>query len=514
MELQEDNITLLVKAGVGWKPGVVGHATVKAEKGSSEGHALLTGEPVTSDDIEHEERFTYAEFIKDQGVKALINVIIIGSKGQKPYGILQVDSYKPRHFTESDIQFLKGYANLIAASVDRFRLMEEKEQTESRLRQSQKMEAIGQLTGGIAHDFNNMLAGIIISLELLQKRIMQERYSDIPRYVSGALSSANKAASLTSRLLAFSRQQTLEPKLIRPNRLVVDIEEMLRRTVGPSISIETALSADVGSIMGDPSQLENAILNLAINARDAMPEGGKLWIKTSIFCLEGAQAFEHDLLPGVYVKISVEDNGSGMPPEVIERAFDPFFTTKPQGKGTGLGLSMVYGFTRQSGGNVTINSQLGKGSTVSMYLPRPQEALPTTTHEDKAANVIPRAKKGEMILLIEDDSVVRVMVCELLQDLGYTVMEAADSNECFKYAKQYSKIDLLITDVGLPGGMNGFDLAEAIRNHHSDLKILYITGFTKDVAMRQKLLEPDMHIISKPFAIDTLSIQVRNILDE
>lgn len=514
MELQSDNITLLVKAGVGWKPGVVGHATVRAEKGSSEGHALQTGEPVTSDDIEQEERFTYADFIKDQGVKALINVIIIGSEGHKPYGILQVDSYKPRHFTDSDIEFLKGYANLIAASVDRFRLMEEKEQTESRLRQSQKMEAIGQLTGGIAHDFNNMLAGIIVSLELLQKRAEQGRYSDIPRYVSSALSSANKAAALTNRLLAFSRQQTLEPRLIRPNRLVIDIEDMLCRTVGPGITIETALSADVGSIVSDPSQLENALLNLVINARDAMPEGGKVQIKTSSVWLEEPLAAQHELSPGAYMKLSVEDNGSGMPPEILERVFDPFFTTKPQGKGTGLGLSMVYGFAKQSGGNVTIDSMPGEGSTVSIYLPRPQEILFTPAKEEKAANLMPRAKEGETILLIEDNSVIRMMVCELLVDLGYAVREAADSQSCFKYAEQFGEIDLLITDVGLPGGMNGFELAEAVRSHQADLKVLYITGFTKDVAVRQKLLEPGMHIISKPFAIDTLSIRVRHILDE
>lgn len=671
MELQSDGITLLVKAGVGWKPGIVGHETVKAEKGSSEGYAIQTGQSVTSDDIEHETRFKYADFIQDHGVKALINVLIIGPKGQRPYGLLQVDSRKVRGFTNSDIQFLRSYANLIAASIDRFRVLEEKQRAdniirlseeqlrissqlnpqipwtasptgdvtdfddrwleltgltheqalrtgwqavphpddlermsqawtgsiasgkpydvqarlktasgqfmwhrvrafpwkdakgevlqwhgtvenieerisleralrdwndtlearvtqrttelsesqrqrdsaEAKLRQSQKMEAVGQLTGGIAHDFNNMLAGIIASLELLQIRLKQERYAHIARYVLAAISSANKAAALTHRLLAFSRQQTLEKKLVQPNRLVMDMEEMIRRTVGPGITVETSLSADIGSIMNDPNQLENALLNLAINARDAMKTGGLLKIQTSDVRIEKPFAHEHDLSPGAYIKISVIDSGTGMPPEVAERAFDPFFTTKPQGEGTGLGLSMIYGFAKQSGGTVDIDTQPGKGTTVSVYLPRYQIASPGSAEVVKTVISIPHAEKDETVLLVEDDSVVRMMVRELLEELGYSVLEAIDSKSCLRFSEQFNQIDLLITDVGLPGGMNGFELAETIRGHRADLKVLFVTGFAKEAALGKEPLKPGMHIMSKPFSIDALGIRVREILN-
>lgn len=513
LELQSDGVTLLVKAGVGWQPWVVGQQTVKAEKDSSEGHALQTGKPVISEDIATEDRFTYADFIRDHGVKAFVNVIIPGVEDGKPYGIFQVDSQRPRHFAESDTQFLRGYANLIAAAVIRIRMQENKQRAEAQLRQSQKMEAIGQLTGGIAHDFNNMLAGIISSLELLQLRAQQQRYSEIPKFASAAISSANKAAVLTSRLLSFSRQQTFEPKLIRPDRLVTDIEELIERTVGPAISLKTALSPDVGSIMSDPYQLENALLNLVINARDAMRQGGSLLIEAANAQMDQASAGALELSAGAYVRLTVKDSGIGMSSDTRDRACDPFFTTKPIGEGTGLGLSMVYGFAKQSGGSVDIQSQPDVGTTVSIYLPRSYaESLDSPNAYSNPA--LPGAKQGERVLLVEDDPVVRMTMCNVLNDLGYSVLEAFDSRSCFAHSGQFSEIDLLISDVGLPGGMDGFELAQAMRRERGDLKVLFVTGFAKARTMEQKPMSQGTHIMTKPFSIEALVKRVRDILDE
>ncbi|GAB6387799.1 ATP-binding protein [Stutzerimonas marianensis] len=512
MELQSDGCTLLIKAGVGWKPGVVGHETVKARADSSEGHALRTGKPVISENVSHETRFTYASFLRDHGVEAFVNVIIPGAEDDKPYGIFQVDSREPRHFTENDTQFLRGYANLIAATVVRFHMQDTKQQAEVRLRQSQKMEAIGQLTGGIAHDFNNMLAGIIASLELLQRRAQQQRYADIPRYASAAVNSANKAAVLTSRLLSFSRQQTLEHKLIQPNQLVADMTEMICRTVGPAIQLQTDLDANAGSIMGDAVQLESALLNLVINARDAMRQGGTLRLAVDNTTLTEGSLPSIDLPAGDYIRLSVQDNGTGMEPDVIERACDPFFTTKPQGEGTGLGLSMVYGFAKQSGGSVSIQSQPGEGTTVAIFLPR---HIRTPAPSDSVARPepMPLAKRGERVLLVEDDPIVRMTISSLLDDLGYSVSEATDSASCLAQLNAFERIDLLISDVGLPGEMNGFELAVAIRDLRPDLKVLFVTGFAKAGAVGPQPLPSNTHIMTKPFSIEALSSKVRQVLD-
>lgn len=670
MELQEDGITLLVRVGVGWKPGVVGQVRVKAEKGSSEGYALQTGEPVTSDDIDHEERFTYAGFLKDNGVKALTNVPIVGAEGGRPYGLLEVDSRDRRAFSKDDVGFLQTYANLIAAAVQRIRLAEraeitnaalrasedhlratddlnphiswtadadgrvsgfserwlewtgatreealgtgwtsfpypddlpameeawsravttgdpydvearirtaggkyrwcrlravprrevgghvmgwygivedvddrkqleaalrswnetleervaertleleseqkERQSAEEKLRQSQKMEAVGQLTGGLAHDFNNLLAGIVGSLDLLQIRTRQGRTEKLDRYVDAAMTSANRAAALTHRLLAFSRRQTLDPKVVDANVLVAGMEDLLRRTVGPSVTIETMLPAGVGSVLCDPNQLENALLNLAINARDAMPSGGTLRFETRLAAVEEAFAASRDMPAGSYVTLAVSDTGTGMPQDVIDRAFDPFFTTKPTGEGTGLGLSMIYGFVRQSGGQARIYSELEKGTMVCLYLPRHQGTAEAES-EATERTAVPRAEQGETVLVVGDEPTVRALVTEVLEDLGYTAIEAADGAAGLQVLQSDMGIDLLVSDVGLPGGMNGRQLADAARVQRPGLKVLFMTGYAEKAVLSHGHLDPGMHVLTKPFTIEKLAKRIKQVID-
>ncbi len=540
MELKEDGETLLVRAGVGWKPGIVGEVMVKAADNTSEGVALRKGEPMISPDIDQETRFRYPAFLTDNGVRAVANVLIIGGKARPAFGILQVDSRTPRQFTDDDITFLRSYANLLAAAVDRLRIVqdvrsgearlrfvmeagmlgnwdidlltgkivrsprfyqifgranpelgaghplleslldqvlpkdrdrvesglrhamearvewhdhfrirraddgkvrwvemrgqpdgrnssdlsshllgvimditnrkhaegvllrsnealearvakrthelsvanaklqaeaEERERVEEALRQSQKMEAIGQLTGGIAHDFNNLLQGISGSLELMGIRAAQGHTAEIGRYIETAMRSARRAATLTHRLLAFSRQQVLDPRPTDLNGLVGGMGELFGRTVGPGIRVTTSLTEAPWPTLCDPNQLENVLLNLVINARDAMPDGGELLIETANTVLRDRRGRTkewppQDVPPGDYMALSVADTGTGMAPDVLARAFDPFFTTKPMGQGTGLGLSMVYGFVQQSGGHVRLRSEPGHGTTVAIYLPR------------------------------------------------------------------------------------------------------------------------------------------------
>ena len=383
--------------------------------------------------------------------------------------------------------------------------------TEEALRQSQKMEAVGQLTGGIAHDFNNLLAGISGSLELMQTRISQGRLKDVDRYMSAAQGASRRAAALTHRLLAFSRRQTLDPKPTDVNRLVAGMEELIRRTVGPNIAIEVVGAAGLWPTLVDPPQLENALLNLCINARDAMPEGGRITIETANKRLDTAAARTHDMPPGQYLSLCVTDTGTGMSPEVIAKAFDPFFTTKPTGQGTGLGLSMIYGFAKQTGGQVRIYSELGQGTTVCVYLPRyhgeagePEALTPLVD--------APRAEQGETVLVVDDEPTVRMLVTEVLEDLGYTAIEAADSAAGLKVLQSDVRIDLLITDVGLPGGMNGRQMADAGRVSRPALKVLFITGYAENAAVGNGQLEPGMAVLTKPFVVETLGLRIREMI--
>jgi PAS domain S-box-containing protein len=680
VELQEDGETLLVRAGVGWKPGVVGVATVKAADDTSEGHALKNGEPMISPDIEAETRFRYPPFLVENGVKAIANVLILGGRAGRPFGLLQIDSRKPRQFTDQDTMFLQTYANLIASAVSRLRTIEEmrsrelrlresmdrqnaaletgligffewdvatdtiigdrcfasfygldpattatgvplgeifdlvhledreavranietalaslkdytkefrlvlsggevrwvrvrghcyehrngcplrytgtavdvtafkaaeevlrqsnellearvaertrelmaansrlqaeaeeRERVEEALRQSHKMEAVGQLTGGIAHDFNNLLAGISGSLELIRKRAAEGRLADLERYVDAGLTSVDRAAALTHRLLAFARRQTLDPKPTDLNQLVRGMEELFRRTVGPAIPIQTDLADELWSTLCDPNQMENALLNLVINARDAIPEHGHLLIRSANVTLPDHAAAPGDVPAGEYVTLSVTDTGTGMPDSVAVRAFDPFFTTKPLGQGTGLGLSMIYGFVQQSGGQVRLSSKEGRGTTVTLYLPRYAGGI---SHEDEviSAGGIPPARAGAAVLVVEDEALVRMVICDVLLSLGYTVLEADDAKSGLSVVESGAKIDLLLTDVGLPGGMNGRQLADAARQRRPELKVLFITGYAKGLAVGSGLLDHGMEVMTKPFAVTALATKVQGII--
>ncbi|MFY9295024.1 MAG: PAS domain S-box protein [Methylorubrum rhodinum] len=383
--------------------------------------------------------------------------------------------------------------------------------TEEALRQSQKMEAVGQLTGGLAHDFNNLLTGITGSLELLQTRLAQGRLGEIDRYVNAAQGAAKRAAALTHRLLAFSRRQTLDPKPTDVNRLVAGMEELIRRTIGPSITLEVVTAGGLWATLIDPGQLENALLNLCINARDAIPGNGRITIETANKWLDAHAARERDLEPGQYLSLCVTDTGTGMSPDVIAKAFDPFFTTKPLGQGTGLGLSMIYGFVRQSGGQVRIYSEVGQGTTMCLYLPRhygaaEDERLPELT-------AAPRAEQGETVLIVDDEPTVRMLVTEVLQDLGYTAVEAADGPAGLKVLQSDVRIDLLVTDVGLPGGMNGRQVADAGRVLRPGLRVLFITGYAENAVVGNGHLEPGMAVITKPFVMETLAARIKEMID-
>jgi PAS domain S-box-containing protein len=381
---------------------------------------------------------------------------------------------------------------------------------EEALRQSQKMEAVGQLTGGIAHDFNNMLTGIIGALELLRRRLSRGRTEDLDSLIDLGVTSANRAAALTHRLLAFSRRQSLDSKPVQMNQLVQSMGELIHRSLSESISLDMRLDEQLWTAEADPNQLESALLNLVINARDAMPEGGQLTVSTYNQRLDRNFTNAHESLqPGDYVVLSVNDSGCGMPQNVINRAFDPFFTTKPIGQGTGLGLSMIYGFSKQSHGHVSIQSEVGVGTTVRLYLPRfrGEEDDEEFSFQSNATY----AKEGETVLIVEDDPAVRVLVSEVLSELGYAFVEAGDAAGAVPILESGQRIDLMISDVGLPG-MNGRQLAEIGRQLRPGLKVLFITGYAEHAAVRAGFLDAGMQMITKPFALDHLTAKVREMI--
>ena len=382
---------------------------------------------------------------------------------------------------------------------------------EEALRQSQKMEAVGQLTGGIAHDFNNMLTGIIGSLELLRRRLSRGRTEDLDSLIDLGVTSANRAAALTHRLLAFSRQQSLDSKPVHMNRLVDSMGELIHRSLNESIRLDMQLDEQLWTAEADPNQLESVLLNLVLNARDAMPEGGRLIVTTYNQRLDKSFTNAHEnLQPGEYVVLSVSDTGCGMPQSVINRAFDPFFTTKPIGQGTGLGLSMIYGFSKQSHGHVAIQSEVSVGTTVRLYLPR----FPGEEEQDEQAyqSNVPYAKAGETVLIVEDDQAVRVLVSEVLSELGYAFVQAGDAHSAVPILESAQRIDLMISDVGLPG-MNGRQLAQIGRQLRPALKVLFITGYAEHAAVRAGFLDSGMQMITKPFAFDHLTAKVREMIE-
>lgn len=391
--------------------------------------------------------------------------------------------------------------------------MFERERAEDALRHAQKMEAVGQLTGGIAHDFNNMLTGIIGSLDLMQRYIADGRTAEIGRFTEAAVSSANRAAALTHRLLAFSRRQSLDRKPLNANELIHSLEDLLSRTKGDHIELKLQLADEAWPVSTDVSQLENALLNLVINARDAMPDGGELRIETANVYLDSSDInILEPVKAGDYLMIAVSDNGTGMTPKVLAKAFDPFFTTKPIGQGTGLGLSMIYGFAQQSGGHVSLFSLPGQGTSVRLFLPRLHEMEP----QDVLTPVIgeaPSAIAGETVVLVEDDPAVRMLVFDLLKELGYRAHEAEDAKTALPLLESGLRVDLLVTDVGLPG-MNGRQLAEIARQHRPELKVLFMTGYAEMAAERQSFLEEGMDMVAKPFSVDLLANKIRTMIGQ
>ena len=388
---------------------------------------------------------------------------------------------------------------------------EELRRSEEALRQSQKMEAVGQLTGGLAHDFNNLLAGISGSLDLMSLRIGQGRFTELEKYLLAAQGSAKRAAALTHRLLAFARRQTLAPEATVVNQLVGGMLDLVQRTVGPAIQVHFTSLPDDQPLLVDQSQLENALLNLCINARDAMPNGGRILIAASHRTLGEGDSRDFELAPGRYLHLSVTDTGSGMPPEVAAKAFEPFFTTKPMGQGTGLGLSMIYGFARQSGGQLRLRSMPGEGTTVCLYLPlRPVEQPCGSPLAAGQSGLLEGAHAT--VLVVDDEPTVRMLVTDLLRELGYVIIEAADGAGGLEVLHSDARIDLLVTDVGLPGGMNGRQLADAARVQRPALKVLFITGFAETSLLSDGHLEPGMAILTKPFAVEALAQRVKGLV--
>lgn len=408
---------------------------------------------------------------------------------------------------------------------------EKRIEAEARLRQAHKMEAIGQLTGGISHDFGNLLTVIIGNLDAIERRLAMAQESGdgraavlaatLQRPIESALRGADRATELTRRLLAFGRRQPLAPEILNINKMVAGLTEMMRRTLGETIEIEAVLGGGLWDVFVDVNQLENVLLNLALNARDAMPDGGKLTVETASTHLD--ESYVAALMPveegvpaGQYVLLSVTDTGIGMTPEILAQAFDPFFTTKEVGKGTGLGLSMVHGVVKQSGGHIRIYSEAGEGTTVKIYLPRHRaDSLAERATSLPVPAAILRARPGETVLLVEDDIDVREYAIASLEDLGYQVLEAADAAMALRLldAEPDRRIDLLFTDVVLPGGASGRDLADQAALRRPGLPVLFTTGYSRNAIVHQGRLDPDVHVLVKPYRLEALAAKIRELLD-
>ena len=497
--------------------------------------ALWHGEPlVVADTGADPERYPEGT-LDTQGVRALLSVPLI--EQGKLVAILFLHHADARHWTADEIDFVREFAerirsvservrsaNALALSEARLRDVNENLEAtvaartgelmavEEALRQSQKMEAVGQLTGGIAHDFNNLLGAVSASLQVLKVRMRQGKLDQAERYIGMGQDSVKRAAALTQRLLAFARRQTLDPRATDLNRLVAGLEELVRRTVGPDVQVECTAADGLWTTRADPSQLENSLLNLCINARDAMlPGGGHLAIVTANIAATDSVLRSLGLPAADYVCLSVTDTGSGMPAELIEQIFDPFFTTKPTGQGTGLGLSMVYGFVRQSGGHVRVQSEVGVGTTMRLYLPRHDGQVLEDAADGPADTV--QQGEGETLLVVEDESTIRTLTVEVLKDAGYVVVEAHDGPSALRTLASMRRVDLLITDVGLPGGLNGRQVADAARQDRPELKVLFITGFAQNAAVGNGLLDAGMEVMTKPFELTALARKVRDMMD-
>jgi signal transduction histidine kinase len=491
---------------------------------------LKRGETVAIADVYHDPRTRdTAEALKGLAALSFVNMPVTEQGGF--VALLYLNNAVPRIWLPEEIAFIRDVAERTRDAVERRRAEQElglltaslEQQVEERtrelmiaeahLRQAQKMEAVGQLTGGLAHDFNNMLTGISGAIEMMQVRIRQGRIGELERYANAAHGAARRAAALTHRLLAFSRRQTLDPKPTDINRLIDGLRDLIQRTVGPGVAIEVVGAGGLWPAMVDPNQLENALLNLCINARDAMPDGGRITIETANRWLDERTAKERDLAPGQYLSLCVSDTGTGMTPEVQARAFDPFYTTKPMGEGTGLGLSMIYGFARQSGGQVRIYSEVGQGTTMCIYLPR-HYGDAGEDREPVVHAALPTPGEGRhTVMVVDDEPTIRMLVVEILEEMGHIVLEAGDGPAALRLLDTGVQLDLLITDVGLPGQMNGRQVADAARVLLPHLKVLFITGYAENAVIGNGPLGHNMALVTKPFAMDVIADRIRAILE-
>ena len=514
-----ENNDLVVAAGYGWPDQVIGHVVSRADMSSPQGRAFTTGEPSICYDLPP----SYAA----HGIVSIVDVIIKANDGQ-PYGILEIAADQPRDYDQYDIHFLNGFASVLAEAVstaargaalqvtvdqlkslveEKDRLLHEKNAADLRLRQTQKMEAVGQLTGGIVHDLNNILTVITGTIEILAEGV-----ADRPELVAITKmidEAGMRGADLTQRLLAFARKQPLRPREVDLNALVTEAANLLPPTLGENVEVHLVLAADTSRALIDPCQLKNTIRNLALNARDAMVNGGKLTIETGNAVLDDNYAsMNGDVAAGNYVMVAVTDSGHGIPACILDHVFEPFFTTKEVGKGSGLGLSMVYGFVKQSDGHIKIDSEEGRGTTVRMYLPQAVGAA------ESAEFARPSSVEGgrETILVVEDDHLVRTFVVGQIQSLGYATLAAVNAAEALVVIDSPTEIDLLFTDMIMPGSMNGRQLADKALQRRSSLKILFTSGYSNEAIIHHGHLDAGVLLLAKPYRKSDLARMIRAAL--
>jgi len=518
---------LLIVAAHGWQDGVVGNVVSRADMSSPQGRAFTTGEPSIIDNLQKDAGFDPPPFYAAHGIVSIIDVIIKGNDDQ-PYGILEIDNDRQHDYDQHDINFLTAFANVLAEAVstasrgaalqvtvdqmkalveEKDRLLDDKNAADLQLRQAQKMEAVGQLTGGIAHDLNNLLTVITGTIEILAEAVAgRPELVAITRMIDDA---AARGADLTQRLLAFARKQPLRPREVDVNSLVIEATNLLRSTLGEQVEVHLVLAGDASRALIDPSQLTNAILNLALNARDAMPDGGKLTIETSDITLDDSYAgMNGDVTVGDYVLVAVTDSGHGIPADILDHVFEPFFTTKDVDKGSGLGLSMVYGFVKQSNGHIKIYSEQGHGTTVRMYLPQAVDAVPAA-EPARAPNI---EGGHETILVVEDDHLVRAFVVSQIQSLGYLTLAAVNAAEAMVIINGSQEINLLFTDMIMPGPMNGRQLADAALRQRAALKILFTSGYSNEAIIHHGHLDAGVLLLAKPYRKSDLARMIRAAL--